>query len=125
MVSLPNLCQAHTHVCSPVWNPILRRDILALEKVQRRYAKKLAGQRDMPYEQRIRTLCAQTLEHSRLISDVSLLHRCIHGQVDFHLEDIDVMSSKNNERSGKLHLEQHSQANRITNGLFVYRSVRE
>ena len=65
----------------------------------------------MPYEQRLRTLCAQTLEHSRLIADVSLIHRCIHGQVDFHLEDIGVISSKNNERSGKLRLEQHSYAN--------------
>ena len=105
---------------SPVWSPILRRDILALEKVQRRYTKKLAGLRDMPYDQRFRTLCAQILERSRLIADVSLIHRCIHGQVDFHLEHIGAMSSKNNERSGKLRLEQHSHANLITNGLFVY-----
>ena len=49
----------------------------------------------------------------------------MHGLVDFHLEDIGVMSSKNNERSGKLRLEQHSHGNRITNGLFVQRAVRE
>ena len=79
----------------------------------------------MPYEQRLHTLCAQTLEHSRLIADESLIHRCIHSQVDFHPEDIGVMSSKNNERNGKLRLEQHSHANRITNGLFVHRAVRE
>ena len=90
---------------SPVWSPILRQDILALEKVQRCYTKKLAGLRDLPYEQRLRTLYIQTLEHSRLIANVSLIHRCIHGQVDFYLEDICVMSSKNNERSGKLRLE--------------------
>ena len=110
---------------SPVWSPILRWDIFALEKVQRRYTKKLAELRDMPYEQCLRTLCAQTLEHSRFIANVSLIHRCIHGQVDFHHEDIGVISSKNNECSAKLRLEQHSHANRTTNGLFVYRAVRE
>ena len=79
----------------------------------------------MPYEQHLRTLCAQTLEHSRLIAYVSLIHKCIHDQVDFYLEDIGVMSSKNNERSGKLRLEQHSHVNRITSGLFVHRAVRK
>ena len=49
---------------APVWNPYLSKDILALEKVQRRASRLALGQKrgEMEYEDRLRKLKWPTLQ---------------------------------------------------------------
>jgi hypothetical protein len=85
-----------------VWSPFLKQHIQAVEQVQRRFSKRLAGLEAMSYEERLVLLGATTLETARRDADVTLLHRCVHGKTDFTLADIGVSLSTNNNRSGKL-----------------------
>ena len=51
----------------PVWSPHLVKDILAIEKVQRRASRIALGQkpREMPYEERCKLLNWKSLQHRR------------------------------------------------------------
>ena len=39
--------------CSPIWSPILKRDINALESIPRRFTKCICGQKDFSYDDRL------------------------------------------------------------------------
>jgi hypothetical protein len=93
---------------APVWSPSLKYDVNAVERVQRRFTKKLAGMGNLSYPERLNVLHALSLEKERLVADVVLLHRCIHGQSDYKLSDIGVALSTNNERSGKVRLDNNN-----------------
>jgi hypothetical protein len=110
---------------APVWSPSLKYDVNAVERVQRRFTKKLAGMGNLSYPERLNVLHALSLEKERLVADVVLLHRCMHGKSDYKLSDIGVALSTNNERSGKVRLEQCQHALHISRSLFAHRAVRE
>jgi hypothetical protein len=103
---------------APVWSPSLKYDVNAVERVQRRFTKKLAGMGNLSYPERLNVLHALSLEKERLVADVVLLHRCMHGKSDYKLSDIGVALSNNNERSGKVRLEQCQHALYISRSLF-------
>jgi ribonucleases P/MRP protein subunit RPP40 len=108
-----------------VWSPNLQQDIQAVERVQRHLTKKLAGMSNMSYEQRLCALHALSLKDSRYMADMILIHKGIHGKTDFKLSDIGVELSINNERSGKLRLQQSHHASRVSKGMFAHRAATE
>ena len=77
------------------------------------------------YHERIISLYALTLEHERIVSDVSLLHRFMHGKMNYCSHDIGIKLVANNERSGKFRLIQHHHASRGSNALFHHSVVSE
>src|SRR3989441_10747294 len=48
--------------CIPVWRPYTKKDMLKLEKVQKRFTKMIEGYKTRSYEQRIEKLGITTLE---------------------------------------------------------------
>ena len=56
--------------CSPIWSPFLKRDINALESIQRQFTKKINGLSSLSYNDRLRELGALTLEHRRRYTDM-------------------------------------------------------
>ncbi len=50
---------------SSAWAPLLKKDITAVESIQRRFSKWLPGFHELSYEERLATLGAMTLENSR------------------------------------------------------------
>ncbi len=51
---------------SSVWSPYLLKDIGILEKVQRKFTKRIPGMRNMSYDDRLTSLSLDTLELRRL-----------------------------------------------------------
>ena len=73
---------------SPCWSPRLRRDVTALESVQRHFTKRLMGLNTLSYTERLRHLHALPLEDMRTMADLRLAYKCLHCLCHVSLEDI-------------------------------------
>ena len=64
---------------SSVWSPHLLRDINSIERVQRRFTKRLRGMYDMCYDERLARLQLERLEARRIRVDVINAYKIIFG----------------------------------------------
>jgi ribonucleases P/MRP protein subunit RPP40 len=62
---------------SPVWNPLLRKDVAEIESVQRHITKKIKEVRGLSYEERLRALGLPTLEQRRLLFDILQCYKIV------------------------------------------------
>ena len=60
------IVRPHLEYCIHAWKPYLRKDLVMLEKVQRRTIKLIPGLRDLSYEERLTECGLTTLETGRL-----------------------------------------------------------
>ena len=67
---------------SVVWSPHLKRDIVAIEKVQKRFTKRLVGLKGLPYAERLKSLSLTSLELRRLHNDLLWCYKIMFGPVD-------------------------------------------
>ena len=65
-----------------VWSPYTKKNINLIEKVQRHYAKKIVGFKNMPYEERLKALRLPTLAYRRLRGDLIEMYKIIHNIYD-------------------------------------------
>jgi len=65
-----------------VWSPYLLKDIELIERVQRLFTRRLPGLSELSYYERLQTLKLQSLEERRLICDLVMVYKIIHGLVD-------------------------------------------
>jgi hypothetical protein len=87
---------------TPVWSPHLQKDILLIEKVQRKFTKRIPGFFNHSYANRRNELKLDTLELRRLHSDLIFCYKMINGLVDVNADDFVTMSHNS-------HLRGHSQ----------------
>jgi len=75
--------------CSVVWNPVLKKDIENLEKVQRKFTKRLPGLQQLTYCQRLARLQLESLELRRLRYDLLFTYKLglIFGLIDLDVSD--------------------------------------
>ena len=73
--------------CSVVWNPVLKKDIENLEKVQRKFTKRLPGLQQLPYCQRLARLQLESLELRRLRFELLFTYKLIFGLIDLDVSD--------------------------------------
>ena len=69
---------------SVVWSPNALHDIDAVERVQKRFTKRLSGFRNCSYEVRLNL---QSLELRRLLSDLIWCYKIVFGLVDINSHD--------------------------------------
>ena len=63
--------------CSVVWNAHYMKDIVALERVQRRFTKRLPGMKALTYHQRLVKLRLESLEFRRIRLDLVFAYKVI------------------------------------------------
>jgi len=68
------------------WSPHLKQDIEKIERVQRRYTKRLRGREGLPYDERLQ-LCTCTLELRRPHFDLYMCYRIIFGCVNVRVSE--------------------------------------
>jgi len=71
-----------------IWSPSLVRDIQQLEKVQRRFTKRLLGMKSLSYSERLQRLSLPILELRRLYLDLVFCYKVIFGlEVSINFDD--------------------------------------
>ena len=89
---------------SSIWSPSLKKDILTIESVQRRFTKRLPGVSNMSYHARLNLLKLESLEIRRLWSDLILAYKLLFGLV--HSSVVKSFKLKTGERT--MNLRRHS-----------------
>jgi len=72
---------------SVVWSPILKCEIDAWERVQRRFTKQLRGINLLSYGDRLTKLELNTLELRRLHNDLVMCYKIVFGLIDVNFTD--------------------------------------
>ena len=69
---------------STVWSPSYITDIIAIERVQKDFTKRTPGCSHMSYPERPTALKLQSLEHRRLIADLTMVYNIIHDKISIN-----------------------------------------
>ena len=75
------LVRPHLEYCSLVWSPYLKKDILSIEKVQRRVTKTIPSISALTYEERLKRTGLISLENRRLRADLLEVFKILKGFV--------------------------------------------
>jgi len=74
--------------CSPVWPPHSICLINRIEKVQRFFAKRIAGLWSLCYDDRLTVLNLHSLEYRLIFNDLVLCYKILNGKVDTQLSSV-------------------------------------
>ena len=94
------LVRPHLEYANPVWSPSLKKNIIAIENVQRRATKSIASLRDLSYEERLRSLKLPTLIYRRLRDDMIETYKTTSEKYDKEIQNIFPMYTDHVKRSG-------------------------
>ena len=71
----------------PVWSPYMVQSITQVKNVQRTFTKRLPGLSSFSYVDRLQILGLQTLEHRRLLADLLMCYKIIHGLAALNFDE--------------------------------------
>ena len=89
------LVRPHMDYAVQFWCPYYRMDIDSLERVQRRMTKMIHNIRNLPYEERLKSLGLHSLERRRVRGDMIEVYKWVSGINKGKMED--VLKLSNNE----------------------------
>ena len=108
------LVRPHLEYCVQFWSPYYRKDIIKLERVQKRFTKMLPGLDGLSYKERLNRLGLFSLEHMRLRDDLKEVYKITRGidKVDSQYLFPKVGESKTREHRFKVRRERYKCAQR-------------
>jgi hypothetical protein len=77
-----SLVRSHLLYCSQIWSPLMRRDVLSMESVQRSASKYLTNYQDISYVERLKILGLIPLSYLRDLHTLLLFFNILHNRLD-------------------------------------------
>ena len=106
-----------------VWSPSQIYLINTIESVQKQFTKRLPGLKNLTYEERLKLLGLQSLEHRRLIFDLVLCYNIIHGHSAIPLDQMFSLNENTTLRGHSLKITQPLPKNNTVKSFFAYRVI--
>jgi hypothetical protein len=107
---------------SQAWSPKLKKDIAVLERVQRRFTKRIAGLGNLSYSERLHELNALTLSNRRVYADLIFVFKCMHGLTNYPAIELGLCRVNSTTRGNGCRLQQRHTTN-ATSNMFSFRAV--
>ena len=108
------LVRPHLEYCSLVWSPYLKKDILSIEKVQRRVTKMIPSISALTYEERLKRTGLISLENRRLRADLLEVFKILKGFVKVDpATQYERQTIKLEKPRARLELRRHFFSNRV------------
>ena len=98
------LVRPHLEYGNVIWSPFLKRQSVAIEKVQRRATRLISNIKDLPYEQRLATLKLPSLKYRRFRGDLIQYFKIMTGIDDMNFEHLFSYNESVCTRSANLNL---------------------
>ena len=108
--------------CAPAWYPYLQRDIDLVERVQRRFTKRISGLESLSYEDRLKSLNAMSLRNLRAYASMVVTYKslsCIMA------EGFDLSRVVSCMRGNGIRINQRRTKTRAANSFFTCRAPKE
>ena len=118
------LVRPHLEYANQVWSPMLKRQEISIENVQRRATKLIPGLKDLTYEDRLRNLQLPTLKYRRVRGDMIEMFKILTGKYDERVSDfIDLHSPEQCTRGHQYKIKKYQVRLNIRQNSFINRSV--
>ena len=122
MGGFPIIRFAYHNVLLPLWNPTLKKDINALEKIQRKFTK-IRGLHEQPYADRLKSLHIPTLEDRRFCADMLYIFKVPHHKIDCSLANLGFTLLQSKTRGKNLNFVQRRATSKLYASLFPHRAA--
>jgi ribonucleases P/MRP protein subunit RPP40 len=99
-----SLVRPRLEYCIQVWSPYYNKDVLQLEKVQRRALKMIRGFKELSYEERLRRCKLDSLEKRRVRGDLIETFKIIKGISGIRIDKLFITSHTQNLRGNNFKL---------------------
>ena len=99
----------------------MKKDINAIERVQRRFTKTIRGLHDLPYEARLRELHALSMQNRRLFADMVFTFKALHGMVQYPAADIGLNKQRTTTKGSGVRLVQRRTVSKASSAMFAVR----
>ena len=80
--------------CCQIWKPYLKKDINALEKIQKKYTKMIDGCKNINYEKRLHKLNLTTVEERHKRLDMVQVYKVLKDKTNVYPEDFLKLSDR-------------------------------
>jgi len=98
---------------SPLWSPTLKKDIIFIESVQRKFTKRISGMSGLSYHSRLKALNLESLELRRLRADLLLAYKILFGLLRVNIDYVSLQETSHNyEVTHMLHKQRCFSSNR-------------
>lgn len=108
---------------SSLWSPCYLQDIDTVERVQRSFTKRIPGFQHLSYSDRLRILNLHSLEYRRIVFDLVLVYKILHGLINVEANNFFVYSTYHSTRSNNQKLKYPKWNLNAKKHFFTYRVI--
>ncbi|XP_059818932.1 uncharacterized protein LOC132390340 [Hypanus sabinus] len=117
------LVRPHLGYCVQFWSPYLRKDILAIEGVQRRFTRLIPGMAGLSYVERLEQLGLYTLGFRRMRGDLIETYKIIKGLDTLEAGSMFLLMGESRTRGHSLRMRGRPFTTEMRKNLFTQRVV--